>query len=158
MIRHVGLGYTTLAHGCCSPWRFWLKLMNLLIACRPDRCDLSNRCKMIGMIRNVSVDKLHSLDMCGIILVVPPRGAMKGPPPKHNKQSSNTSRLSRGIQNMMNPMTYDTKRQSNKSSRLSGLCTHHLKMMYVATCLGNLSTLWRFCCCSFVKSPTTSAT
>ena len=41
---------------------------------------MNNRCKMIGMIRNVSVYKLHSLDMCGVILVVTPRGDMKGPP------------------------------------------------------------------------------
>ena len=80
MIRHVGLDYKTLAHGCISPWRFWLRLMNLLIAGRRHRCDLSNRMKMIGMIRNMSVYKLHSLEMCGVILVLTPRGDIKGPP------------------------------------------------------------------------------
>ena len=51
------------------------------------RCDLSNRSKMIVMIRNMSVDKLCRLEMCGVILVITPRGDIKCPPQKHNNHA-----------------------------------------------------------------------
>ena len=96
----------------------------MLLICKIPHyeCDLSKRSKMIRIIRTMSVHESYRLEVCEAILATAQRGDIRGAPPTNNKQSNKPARLPRSIQNIMNPMTYNTKRRSNKSSRLSDLC------------------------------------